>query len=124
MSVNEIDKIIGMNLNQKRTLRGLSQKDLAEACVPPVRAQQISKFELGLNRIGSSQLVMFAQIIGCSVSDLFAGVEKELPPDDIFTREDMTLIKNYKCLSDTMRDSIRVMVAAMLKELALKDRNL
>lgn len=124
MACNEIDRIIGFNLNQKRTMKGISQQAMASACQPAMKAQQISKFELGINRISSSQLFIFAKIIGCPVTDLFQGVDGELSANDIFSGEDLRLMKNYKILSEKMQDSVRVLISAMVKELAAKYRDI
>ena len=68
---NPIDIIVGRNVRAKRETRGISQGELGAAC--GVTFQQIQKYESGHTRI--SRLVEIHRALGCSILDLFEGVD-------------------------------------------------
>lgn len=70
---NPIDIIVGRNVRAKRETRGISQGELGAAC--GVTFQQIQKYESGHTRISASRLVEIHRALGCSILDLFEGVD-------------------------------------------------
>lgn len=69
----DVDKLVGSNIRRIRILRGLAQKALAEAL--GVTFQQVQKYENGANRMSAGRLVHLAEVMDCSIIDLFQGVE-------------------------------------------------
>lgn len=119
---NQVDKIVGANLSQRRAAAGFTQKSFGEACARPISAQQISEYERGMNQINSTRLVEFAQVLKCPVSELFDGVAELLPPKSTATRGDAALMRDYQQLTDPLQDSVRILVHAMVKEITLNSR--
>lgn len=115
---SDLDKIVGVNLNKYRTVAGFSQKALGNACAENLSSQQISKFELGINRISSIQLVEFAAVCGVTVLDLLAGVTEALPPGEIMDRRDQRMMENYQQLPEDMQESLRNFVGAIAKSVS------
>lgn len=72
---NPIDVHVGSRVRLRRTLLGMSQEKLGAAV--GLTFQQIQKYERGANRIGSSRLYQFAQVLDVPVSFFF----DDLPPD-------------------------------------------
>jgi transcriptional regulator with XRE-family HTH domain len=72
-SPSSIDVVVGHNVRIWRVARGLSQVELASRL--GVTFQQVQKYEVGGNRIGSGRLVKVAAILGVPVAALFQGVE-------------------------------------------------
>lgn len=72
--INEIDHYIGNRLRLRRIMIGLTQEKLAEAF--GVTAQQVQKYENGINRMGGSRLLQASQILKIPVQYFFEGLEK------------------------------------------------
>lgn len=124
LEASVLDKIVGANLNRLRTLAGFSQKALGEAI--ELSSQQISKFELGIDRMRSDQLYECSVLCGCEVQALFEGVAEAMPSEfppgcyALLNREDLAMVKNYQQLTPEMRESVRTYVAAILKSITEK----
>lgn len=109
--VDDIDKCVANNLRTKRLMKGLSQQELGEAV--NVSIQQIQKYEKGTNRISSSRLYTFANLLGVPVSFFFQGMDSDMSVfgeddidlythDDVSERELLTLIKAFNAVQDPM----------------------
>lgn len=61
-----IDVHVGRRMRQRRILVGMSQEKLGESV--GLTFQQIQKYERGTNRMGSSRLFRFAQVLGVPVA--------------------------------------------------------
>ena len=66
---NPTDKYVGSRVRIRRTTLGKSQSWLADAV--GLTFQQIQKYEKGTNRIGSSRLQQFANLLDVPVSFFF-----------------------------------------------------
>src|ERR1043166_9579314 len=70
---SSIDIAVGRNVRIWRMAKGLSQAQLANRL--GVTFQQIQKYEVGSNRIGTGRLVKLATILGIPIAALFDGAE-------------------------------------------------
>tara|TARA_R110002020_G_scaffold47598_1_gene135298 strand:+ start:1871 stop:2230 length:360 start_codon:yes stop_codon:yes gene_type:complete len=70
-----VDIHVGRKLKQIRTLRRLSQTDVARKL--NLSFQQIQKYEIGSNRVAASRLFELAQIFNISPSYFFEGLQNE-----------------------------------------------
>lgn len=68
-----VDVHVGRKLKQIRTMRRLSQTDVAKQL--NLSFQQIQKYEIGSNRIAASRLYELARILGVPTSYFFEGLE-------------------------------------------------
>lgn len=109
---NNLDIIIGENIRRARASAGMSQEELGKHL--GIRAQQISKFELGINRVSSSQLIGMAEQLRVNVVDLMTGVSNELPTD----KGDAAFMRDYKSLSDNTKSTVRELVRAIITDTA------
>jgi transcriptional regulator with XRE-family HTH domain len=66
-----VDVAVGRNVRVWRMVKGLSQAQLANRL--GVTFQQVQKYEIGANRIGTGRLVKVASILGVPISALFEG---------------------------------------------------
>ena len=66
-----VDVTVGRNVRIWRMARGLSQAQLAKRL--GVTFQQVQKYEIGGNRIGTGRLVKIAAVLGVPISVLFQG---------------------------------------------------
>jgi transcriptional regulator with XRE-family HTH domain len=67
------DKIVGANIRRLRLQKGKSQTELGLAL--GITFQQVQKYEKGTNRVSASRLVQMARYFGCTIDELFRGIE-------------------------------------------------
>ena len=70
---SSVDIAVGRNVRIWRMAKGLSQAQLATRL--GVTFQQIQKYEVGANRLGTGRLVKVAAILGVPIAALFDGTE-------------------------------------------------
>src|SRR4051794_7304971 len=77
---NEIDRLVGSRVRQRRMQRGMSQEQLAAAL--GITVPQLQKYEKGVNRIGASRLHTIAGLLGVPIGAFFeahAGAQASAP---------------------------------------------
>lgn len=72
LNAHAIDEHIAQRMQLRRTMMGLSQKDLAQMC--NVTFQQIQKYETGANRISASRLFELSAALQTPMSFFFLGL--------------------------------------------------
>lgn len=123
-----VDAHIGQRVQLRRTMMGLSQKDLAQIC--GVTFQQIQKYETAGNRISASRLFELSTALETPISFFFSGLPGNVPEetrsgrairvseqnsnDPLSKNESLQLINLYWKLSN---DNQRQLVMKMLKSL-------
>lgn len=130
-----IDIHVGRRMRQRRILVGMSQEKLGESV--GLTFQQIQKYERGTNRMGSSRLFRFAQVLGVPVSyfydDMaaatlnaprqhgFAESKQDELHEDILQgnllhqRETLDLVRAYYNITDAKK---RRLIQELIKSLA------
>jgi transcriptional regulator with XRE-family HTH domain len=111
-----VDAHVGARLKLRRTLVGMSQEKLGDAV--GLTFQQIQKYERGANRIGSSRLFEFSQILDVpvsyffddmpedvvkgGVSDVSGGIDLDeaAEGDPLTRRETLELVRSYYRIAD------------------------
>src|ERR1700752_1246864 len=68
-----IDVAVGRNVRIWRMARGMSQAHLASRL--GVTFQQLQKYEVGANRIGTGRLVKVAAVLSIPIATLFEGAD-------------------------------------------------
>src|SRR4051794_14303448 len=66
---NEIDRLVGSRVRQRRMQLGMSQEQLAAAL--GITVPQVQKYEKGVNRIGASRLHRIAGLLGVPIGAFF-----------------------------------------------------
>ncbi len=123
-----VDKHIGQRVQLRRTMMGLSQKDLAKIC--GITFQQIQKYETAGNHISATRLFDLSQALETPISFFFSGLPGNIPSetrsgrpwraaepqdnDPLSKNESLQLIKLYWKLSN---DDQREIIMNMLKTL-------
>ncbi len=74
-----VDEHIGQRLQLRRTMMGLSQKDLAKKC--GVTFQQIQKYETAGNRVSAARLFELSTLLETPVSFFFTGLPGNMPEE-------------------------------------------
>src|SRR5262249_37973820 len=72
---SSIDIAVGRNVRIWRMARGLTQAQLARRL--GVTFQQLQKYEVGANRIGTGRLVKVATVLGIPIATLFEGADTD-----------------------------------------------
>lgn len=124
---NEIDQHIGKRLQIRRTMLGLSLKDLAKVC--GVTFQQIQKYETADNRIAASRLFEIGAAMQTPISFFFMGLPGNMPDetkanrsmkvsqqsddDPLAKNESLTVIKLYWQLPEKQRELIMQMLKSL-----------
>ena len=72
---SSIDVAVGRNVRIWRMARGMSQAQLASRL--GVTFQQLQKYEVGANRIGTGRLVKVAAVLGIPIATLFEGADTD-----------------------------------------------
>jgi transcriptional regulator with XRE-family HTH domain len=71
----DIDRIVGARMRERRIMLGLTQQQMAELI--GVTYQQAHKYEKGINRIAAGRLSTIAQALGVEVGYFFDGMDSE-----------------------------------------------
>jgi transcriptional regulator with XRE-family HTH domain len=128
-SLNAIDQHIGHRMQLRRTMMGMSLKDLAKLC--GVTFQQIQKYETADNRISASRLFEIGVALQTPVSFFFVGLPGNMPDETKTTRsmrvhqpseddplvrtESLELIRLYwKLANDKQRAAIMDMLKSFI----------
>jgi len=126
-----VDTHVGSRLRQRRALLGMSQTDLAKAV--GLTFQQVQKYERGFNRISSSRLFEFSNVLDVPVTHFFDGMDasvgstKRKPgrpkaavkqSDDLNTkRETLELVRAYYKIRDKgLRTKTLDLIQALAKD--------
>ena len=104
---NPVDIHVGKQLRLRRTMLGKTQDALAKSL--GLSFQQIQKYERGTNRIGSSRLYQFSQVLDVPIAFFFDGVTKAgVAParpqstDPQSKRETLELVRAFTRISDPL----------------------
>ena len=79
-----VDQHIGKRMQLRRTMLGMSLKDLAKIC--GVTFQQIQKYESADNRVSASRLFEIGTAMQTPVSFFFSGLPGNMPDETRATR--------------------------------------
>lgn len=116
-SPNEVDVTVGMNVRRIRNTIDMSQETLGAKL--GLTFQQVQKYEKGTNRISASKLVAISHALGCSIDQLFAGVEANtntVPLPNVSAAALKLAGQFDKIPSATQRDAITKLVASMTRD--------
>lgn len=113
-----IDIGIGLKIRARRKAVGMNQPALGEFL--GVSYQQVQKYELGVNRISSANLVRIAQALQCSIADLAEPVETTASPQPsgmLGEKGAAELLSAYSAIPDAR---LKKLVLDMARALATK----
>ena len=115
--VTEIDKRIGLNLKEVRTLKRISQHQLAT--LSGISQKMIKDYEIGVSRMAGAQIWRLAEALKTTPSAFFKGL-READIDPITqalndnNRESLELLKAYFAIEDPkMRKKVQNAVRAL-----------
>ena len=77
---NPVDVAVGKKLKELRTIRCMSQGDVASQL--GLSFQQIQKYEIGSNRVAASRLYELSKLLGVCVADFFSELGQVASPHE------------------------------------------
>ena len=112
-----IDIAVGRNVRIWRMAKGLSQAQLATRL--GVTFQQIQKYEVGANRIGTGRLVKLASILEVPIAALFDGAEGADPSRSLLAliadKRAFRLARAFRTIDDT---TVRLSLVNLVEQIA------
>ncbi|MCZ2157966.1 helix-turn-helix domain-containing protein [Bartonella sp. 220] len=108
------DIFIGKKIRFKRKMLKISQKALGQSL--NLSAQQIQKYETGLNRVSAGRLKEIADIFNVPLSFFYADLlTKQEPPyhyDEIISsKEEYLLLKSFRVLNSVKQKAILQLIS-------------
>lgn len=129
MSSDDTNNHVGKRLRLRRTDLGLTQEAVARGI--GVAAQQVQKYEKGLNVMNVNRLYEFAQLLHVPISYFFEGLnrsdallelvdEQELDASGkpVSDRESVEIVKSFRRIKD---HALRKRLADLLRTLSVKE---
>jgi transcriptional regulator with XRE-family HTH domain len=114
---SSIDIAVGGNVRIWRMAKGLSQAQLANRV--GVTFQQIQKYEVGANRIGTGRLVKLAAILEIPIAALFDGAEGADPSRSLLAliadKRAFRLARAFATVADT---TLRLSLVNLVEQIA------
>ena len=112
--IRPIDQYVGERIRLRRTERGLTQEQLAEAL--DVSYQQVQKYETGANRISAGRIYEIARKLGVEVGYFFEGVSDDDPALPLEhggrQRSAIELVRKFGQIKDP---EVRAAIAGLVK---------
>ena len=108
-----VDVHVGGRVKARRRLTGMSQEELGKHV--GLTAQQISKYEKGMNRIAASRLWRFSLILGRPISWFFEGIgERKRKVDDLVAkRETLKFVRYFSACDPDVQKHLAAVINAV-----------
>ena len=108
-----VDVHVGGRVRARRTLIGMSQKELGKHV--GLNVPQIYKYEKGMNQIAASRLWQFSLILGQPISWFFEGIGKQKRKGDDFLakRETLQLVRYLSACDPDVQKHLAAMIYAV-----------
>lgn len=113
---HHVDVHVGQQIRTYRTLRGLTQTDLAKSA--DVSFQQIQKYELGRNRVSCSKLFQISQALEVPISTFFEGKGDGQEQQEAFDAHTMKLVEALLRITDK---GLRTKILSFVETIALTE---
>jgi transcriptional regulator with XRE-family HTH domain len=112
-----IDVAVGRNVRIWRMARGLSQAQLAKRL--GVTFQQVQKYEVGANRMGTGRLVKIAAILDIPIAALFEQTHAADPAASLLAliddRRSFRLARAFRAITD---GALRLSTVSLVEKIA------
>ena len=114
-STEDVDRIIGKRVRERRIMLGLNQQQLAE--MVGVTYQQAHKYERGINRISASRLIKISSALNVEVAWFFETLEKaDDPPPPEEERMRLDLARSFAALPSRRHKTTLCELARMMAQ--------
>lgn len=112
-----VDVHVGKQLKALRTLRGLTQTDIAKGL--DLSFQQVQKYELGRNRISASKLYELGKLMNVAPSYFYEGLDQAKAGAPVIDEETARAAALFAKLKD---EQIKAKVRALLEAVAANEK--
>ncbi len=107
---DQTDVQIGATIRARREELRVTQAQLAKAI--GLTFQQIQKYEKGTNRVAASTLLRIADVLDCSVGDLYGSSDGSEPR----TVSERQIVRLWKVLRPREREAVIGMIKEFIRE--------
>jgi transcriptional regulator with XRE-family HTH domain len=114
---SSIDVAVGRNVRIWRMARGLSQAQLASRL--GVTFQQLQKYEVGTNRIGTGRLVGVAKILSIPIATLFEGADTDPSRSLLALVADARAFRLARAFSAIDNSTLRLALVYLVEKIAV-----
>jgi transcriptional regulator with XRE-family HTH domain len=114
---SSIDVAVGRNVRIWRMARGLSQAQLASRL--GVTFQQLQKYEVGTNRIGTGRLVGVAKILSIPIATLFEGADTDPSRSLLALVADARAFRLARAFSAIDNSTLRLSLVYLVEKIAV-----
>jgi transcriptional regulator with XRE-family HTH domain len=114
---SSIDAAVGRNVRIWRMARGLSQAQLASRL--GVTFQQLQKYEVGANRIGTGRLVKVAAVLRIPITALFEGTDAGPSRSLLALVSDARAFRLADAFSAIKDSTLRLTIVGMVEKIAI-----
>jgi transcriptional regulator with XRE-family HTH domain len=111
-----IDVAVGRNVRIWRMARGMSQAQLASRL--GVTFQQLQKYEVGANRIGTGRLVNLASILTIPIGTLFEGADTDPSRSMLALVADARAFRLARAFAAIDNSTLRLTIVYMVEKVA------
>lgn len=111
VTTDPVNKEISEKIRRLRILRGLSRQEFANKL--KLTHQQVSKYELGTNRVCFSRLIEIAKVLNVDVVSFMP--DANIPEDDEVSRLTMEVSKSFSKIKDY---NTRYLLSNLIRKLA------
>ncbi len=112
-----VDVHVGKRVKEIRTVRGLTQSNVAEQL--GISFQQLQKYETGANRVSASRMFELSKLLGVSPSFFFEGLEGE--NYESMPAMDMETARIASVLSNITNEKLKRRIHTLISEIARSD---
>jgi transcriptional regulator with XRE-family HTH domain len=113
---SSIDIAVGRNVRIWRMARGMSQALLASKL--GVTFQQLQKYEVGANRIGTGRLVKVAAVLGIPIATLFDGADTHPSRSMLALVSDARAFRLAQAFAAIQNSTLRLSLVYMVEKVA------
>lgn len=112
-----VDIHVGQRIKEIRTVRGLTQSNVAEQL--GISFQQLQKYETGANRVSASRMFELSKLLKVSPSFFFEGLEGE--SYESMPAMDMETARIAAILSNITNQKLKRRIHTLISEIARSD---
>jgi len=116
---NDVDVAVGQNVRIWRMSRGMSQAQLANRL--GVTFQQLQKYEVGANRIGTGRLVKVAAVLNVPIATLFDGADTDPTRSLLALVADARAFRLAHAFASIKNSTLRLSLVYLVEKIAAAD---
>lgn len=113
--VHPVDTHVGKRIKEIRTIRGLTQSNVADHL--GISFQQLQKYETGANRVSASRMFELSKLLNITPSFFFEGLDGQnydsMPPMDMETARIASALSRIK--NKKLKNRINTLISEIVR---------